>query len=183
MCWVLFRESGWYWGELCVCICLGRCGECCSERVGGTEVNSVCVSVWGDVLSVVQREWVVLRWTVCVCVCVWGEMCWSPQTVAIVNFGSNGKWILVLRVFAFLTVSDAGIKLVHRCNTEVAVIVAGVHVLSDRNGHVQICSDCIAGSLLGWICARTAPVSSPVWTLAVEGIQWAAISVCNLESL
>jgi len=42
--------------------------------------------------------------------------------------GSNGKLILVLRVFAFLAVSDEGIKLAHRWNTEVAVIVAAVQV-------------------------------------------------------
>ena len=29
--------------------------------MGGTEVNCVCVCVWGDVLSVVRIQWVVLR--------------------------------------------------------------------------------------------------------------------------
>jgi hypothetical protein len=43
----------------CVCVCLGRCVECRSDTVGGTEVNCVCV--WGDVLGVVQIQWVVLR--------------------------------------------------------------------------------------------------------------------------
>ena len=36
-------------------------GECCSDTVGGTEVNCVSVCLWGDVLSFVQIQWVVLR--------------------------------------------------------------------------------------------------------------------------
>ena len=39
-----------------VCVCPGRCVECCSETVGGTEVKCVSVCVF-----------------VCVCVCVWSE--------------------------------------------------------------------------------------------------------------
>ena len=50
---------------MCVSVCLGRCVGCRSDTVGGTEVNCVCVCVcvcvWGDVLSVVQIQWVVLR--------------------------------------------------------------------------------------------------------------------------
>ena len=45
----------------CVSVCLGRRGECRSDTVGGTEVNCVSVCVWGDVVSVVQIQWVVLR--------------------------------------------------------------------------------------------------------------------------
>ena len=37
-------------------MCLGRCVECRSDTVGGTEVNCVSVCVCGDVLSVVQIQ-------------------------------------------------------------------------------------------------------------------------------
>jgi len=47
----------------CECVCLGRCVECRSDKVDGTEVKCVseCVCVRGDVLSVVQIQWMVLR--------------------------------------------------------------------------------------------------------------------------
>jgi hypothetical protein len=88
------------------------------------------------------------------CVYVWGEVL-PPQTVKIVIVGSNEKLILVLRVFAFVTVLEERIKLENRYNTEFGVSVAVCDV--QVSVHIQICNDCITSSLLGWICARTAP--------------------------
>ena len=53
---------------VCVCVCLGRCVECRSDTVGGTEVNCVClgrcVECRSDTVGGTEVN------------CVSGEMCW-----------------------------------------------------------------------------------------------------------
>jgi len=49
------------YGVRLVCTVHGLVMESPSDTVGGTEVNCVSVCVWGDVVSVVQIQWVVLR--------------------------------------------------------------------------------------------------------------------------